>query len=118
MAESDSTVGRARRLRKHMSLPEVLFWKAVRKFQAGIKFRRQHPFGPYILDFYCLELKFAVEIDGAGHEFTVEHDARRDAYLNSRGVRVLRVPAKAILENLEGVLDLIVIEARRSSPGP
>ena len=48
-----------------MSLPEVLFWKVVRRNGVGLKFRRQHPFGPYILDFYCLELKFAVEIDGA-----------------------------------------------------
>ncbi|HWE46933.1 MAG TPA: DUF559 domain-containing protein [Caulobacteraceae bacterium] len=114
--ESDSTVGRARRLRKRMSLPEVVFWKAVRREQTGLKFRRQHPVGPYILDFYCAELKVAIEIDGAGHDFTAEYDTRRDAFLRSRGINVVRVPAKAILENPHGILELIIAEARRTSP--
>jgi very-short-patch-repair endonuclease len=100
-----------------MTLPEVLFWQAVRRNGAALKFRRQHVFGPYILDFYCLELKFAVELDGAWHEFKVEHDARRDAYLASHGVRVFRVPARSVLENLDGLLEIIVAEARKSSPG-
>ena len=72
--------------------------------------------GPYILDFYCAELKVAIEIDGAGHEFAGAYDAARDAFLRERGIHVIRVPAKAILDNLDGLLQLVIAKARRTSP--
>ncbi|MDZ4308027.1 endonuclease domain-containing protein, partial [Allopontixanthobacter sp.] len=61
------TVKRARKLRSEMSLPEVLLWREMRKRPTGLKFRRQHPAGIYILDFFCAKAKLAIEIDGFAH---------------------------------------------------
>jgi len=60
---------------------------------AGYKFRRQHQEGPYYLDFYCLEAKLAIELDGFGHGLPEqqEHDSRRDAFLATRGILVKRI---------------------------
>ena len=72
----------------------------------GIRFRRQHPVGPFILDFFCEAARLAVEIDGAGHDHPdqARHDARRTEWLALRGVTVMRVSARAVLDNLDGVL--------------
>ena len=95
-----------------MTFPEVLLWQALRGGQVGgLRFRRQHPIGPYVLDFYCPALRLAVEIDGAAHDNPdrAGRDLRRDAWLAGQGIRVLRVPAADILseEKREGVLDTI-----------
>jgi very-short-patch-repair endonuclease len=58
----------ARRLRRTMSLPEVLLWTQLRGKPLGIKFRKQHPVGDYVVDFYCAEKQLAVEIDGIAHD--------------------------------------------------
>ena len=103
-----------------MTLPEVLFWKAVRGRSSRLKFRRQHPFGPFIIDFYCLELKLAVEIDSSFHATRerAEHDARRDAFLRAHGVRVHRVPAGAVLNDIDGVLEVIYDKFLPRPKGP
>src|SRR3954469_10158826 len=63
------TFKRARALRRAMTLPEVLLWQALRGGQVGgLRFRRQHPIGHYVLDFYCPALRLAVEVDGAAHD--------------------------------------------------
>jgi very-short-patch-repair endonuclease len=63
------TLKRARQLRRAMTLPEVLLWQAIRPSVMRLgRFRRQHPFGPYILDFFSPSLNLAVEIDGSGHD--------------------------------------------------
>src|SRR5215210_7859808 len=103
------TFKRAKALRREMSLPEVVLWQVLRGNRLnGLRFRRQHPIGPYILDFYCPSTRLAVEIDGFAHDNPrqVEHDERRDAWLASRGVKVLRVAAAGVLKDyhLEGVL--------------
>jgi very-short-patch-repair endonuclease len=100
----------ARKLRSEMSLPEIILWREFRKRPSGLKIRRQHPAGHYVLDFYCATARLAIEIDGAGHdgEEAARYDARRSAFLKSQGVATLRVPAKAVLENLEGALARIV----------
>jgi very-short-patch-repair endonuclease len=75
----------------------------------GLKFRRQHPVGPYIIDFYCAELRLAIELDGGQH-FTVEglaYDRRRTGYLAARGVRVFRFTNSELIENTEGVLETL-----------
>jgi very-short-patch-repair endonuclease len=90
-----------------MTLPEGLLWRELRNAKlAGLKFRRQHPFGPYIFDFYCDERKLAVEIDGAWHEQPdqIRHDERRTAFLVERGLIVHRIAAIDVLKNLEGAL--------------
>ncbi|HCF24591.1 MAG TPA: hypothetical protein DER67_03475 [Novosphingobium sp.] len=104
------TLIKARKLRRDMSLPEVLLWQELRKRPAELKFRRQHPAGIYILDFYCAAARLAIEVDGWGHDSADvrKKDAARSKYLRSQQVATLRVPAKAVLENLEGALARIV----------
>src|SRR3984957_9538215 len=89
------TLKRARQLRREMTLPEVLLWEQIRGGRLnGLRFRRQHPIGPYILDFYCASARMAVEIDGAGHDHESQwtHDNRRDRWL---GEKVLASIAQA-----------------------
>ena len=99
-----TTKDRAKGLRRQMSLPEVLLWKAIkgRKLE-GMQFRKQHPIGPYVLDFYCDAKSLAVEVDGGSHDFgdRPERDERRDTWLSERGVRTLRLTASLILEDVD-----------------
>ncbi len=114
-----ATVAKARDLRRRLSLPEVILWTAIRgRRLAGVRFRRQHPVGPYILDFYCEAVQLAVEVDGSGHEDPdrARHDARRTVWLNAQGIAVLRIPAREVLGNLEGVL--ANLKARTANPPP
>ena len=111
------TRDRARELRGRMSLPEVLLWIALRKRQAdGLRFRRQHPIGPYILDFYCEEAKFAVEVDGEAHGCgdNPRRDARRDAWVGEQGVHTFRLPASEVLRSPDDAVTMIkaAVEAR------
>src|SRR5260221_406788 len=103
-----------------MTLPEVVLWQALRGTRLnGLRFRRQHPMGPYVLDFYCPSARLAVEVDGAAHDHPerASHDARRDEWLAERHVRVLRFLAADVLEDesLEGVLAMIAEGA--AAPG-
>ena len=99
-----TTKDRAKVLRAAMSLPEVLLWKAIkgRKLH-GLQFRRQHPLGPYVLDFYCEAEKLAVEVDGGSHDFgdRPTRDERRDAWLLAKGVRTVRLSAALVLKDLD-----------------
>ena len=82
-----------------MTPQELGLWLRVKNRQlGGFKFRRQHPIGPYILDFYCAEAKLAVEIDGQTHWSPEQerHDARRDAYFRAMGIETLRLSAEAL----------------------
>lgn len=106
---------RAKELRRTMSLPEVLLWRELRRQRMdGLRFRRQHPVGPYILDFYCDEVKLAVEIDGEGHHFGSRpvRDRIRDAWLARNGVHTLRLPARYVLKEMQDALETIVRVAR------
>ena len=109
MRAPDRTFQRARHLRRGMSLPEIVLWQALRKLRlGGLRFRRQHPIGPYILDFYCPAARLAIEVDGFVHDTVAEahRDARRQEWLAQRGERVLRLRASDVLkdQNLEGAL--------------
>jgi very-short-patch-repair endonuclease len=101
-----STIAKARRLRRTMSLPEVLLWQEVRKRPDGFKWRKQHRAGPFILDFVCLEARLAIEVDGEAHDrgSNPAHDEARDEWLMAQGYRTLRIPARDILGNMEGAL--------------
>jgi adenine-specific DNA-methyltransferase len=86
---------------------EVLLWRLLRSRQlAGIKFRRQHQFGPYILDFYAHEPRLVIELDGNGHALPerVALDAERTAFLESFGLTVFRFANTAVLQETEAVL--------------
>lgn len=100
----------AKRLRKEMTPPEVGLWLALRKNEAGLRFRKQHPAGRYVLDFYCAPARLAMEVDGEAHERgdRLRRDEKRDAWLATEDVRVLRYPASEVLANLEGVVSEIV----------
>jgi very-short-patch-repair endonuclease len=93
-----------------MSLPEVVLWQQLRGRPGGLKFRRQHPAGPYVLDFYCEKARLCIEVDGAAHDLgdSPARDVRRDAWLADAGIRTVR----DVLQNLESVLRLIVLECR------
>jgi very-short-patch-repair endonuclease len=83
-----------------------MLWRVLRNRQiAGAKFRRQHQFGPYILDFYCPDAHLAVELDGDSHALGKQEsrDEIRTDYLASRNLRVLRFTNREVLDSLEGV---------------
>jgi very-short-patch-repair endonuclease len=94
----------AKRLRREMSLPEILLWRQLR--HETIRWRKSHPAGPYALDFYCAPARLAIEVDGEAHERGDRpmRDAKRDAWIAEQGVLTLRIPAVEILRNLDGVL--------------
>ena len=104
------TLKRARKLRSEMSLPETILWRELRKRPGGFKYRRQHPAGQFILDFYCAAARLAIEVDGHSHDGHVaaKADAARGQFLRSQGVATLRVPVSAVLGNLEGAVLRIV----------
>jgi very-short-patch-repair endonuclease len=98
-----------------MSQPERILWQALRKGRMGLRFRRQHPAGPFVLDFYCDSAKLCVEVDGAGHDFTQRQDAARDRWLSRQGVRTLRIAAREIYEDLDAVVRMIVAAGQAPS---
>ena len=108
----------ARALRLDMTLPEMLLWQELRKRQTGYKWRKQHPSGFYVLDFYCDAAKLCVELDGRAHdvEEQARKDAGRDRWLLSKGIMTLRIPAIEVLRNLAGVLAHIDAHARERAP--
>ncbi|PAX06507.1 endonuclease domain-containing protein [Sphingomonas lenta] len=111
------TQRQTKQLRREMSLPEVLLWRELRKRE--VRWRKGHPAGPYTLDFYCAPALLAVEVDGEAHgrDDRPERDAVRDAWLEERKVRVLRIAAPDILRDLDAVLRFILAEsASRRSP--
>ena len=118
MRTQDLTLKRARRLRRVMTPPELGLWLRLKNRQlGGYRFRKQHPVGPYILDFYCPEARLAVEVDGYSHsvEGAAEHDARRDAWLRGQGVEVFRISAD--LAKAPGVAAAAILEVlRRHAP--
>ena len=116
-----NTIGKARKLRRQLSLPEGLLWRELRGRRMGPRFRKQHPAGPFfVLDFACLEAKLAIEIDGDAHDRgdRPARDEGRDEWLANHGFRTLRIPAKEVLQDVQAVVAFIVseCEALNSSP--
>ncbi len=93
-------------------MPERFLWSQLRANQVGgLHFRRQHPVGPYILDFYCAQAELAIELDGFSHDECEQHDAERTRYLESLGMRVVRFSNDEVLNNLRDVVHRIACEA-------
>ncbi len=129
---------RARQLRKDSTWAEKRLWRLLRSRRlAGYKFRREHPMGPYFLDFYCIEARVAVESDGFQHGFPAQqsHDRQREAYLAAKGIVVKRIwnshlaqarEREAFVENLRRLLqkrvphpgDAVLPRYRREPDGP
>ena len=110
-----SAVARARALRRSMTVPERIVWSRIRGGALGFRFRRQHPFGAYILDFYCPDLHLCVEIDGQEHSERISRDAVRDAALAASGVRTLRISASDVMRDTDACLQWLWEECKRMS---
>jgi very-short-patch-repair endonuclease len=109
----------AQRLRRDMSIPERVLWKDLRdRGLAGLKFRRQHPLGPYLADFYCDEASLVVEIDSSFHLGRVEEDRRRTAWIEQQGIAVIRTSASEISSDIHMVLDWTRRNAESRLPLP
>jgi very-short-patch-repair endonuclease len=110
---------RRRALRRNSTEAEALLWSCLRaKRFAGFKFRRQHPCGPYILDFYCPSQRLAIELDGGQHFEAARqtYDDRRTAHLQRRGIGLLRFTNDVLFTEREGVLDAIALALGDPSP--
>lgn len=109
---------RARDLRQRMTPTERVLWERLRDRQvAGFKFRRQHPLGPYIADFYCAAARLVVEVDGGIHRGQREDDAARTAQFEAFRYRVLRFSNEQVLGNVEQALASIERLCQERSDG-
>ena len=107
----------ARDLRAHQTDAENLLWGMLRNRRLlGLKFRRQYPLDPYILDFYCHDAMLAIELDGGQHAERQPYDLQRTAYLKRRGVRVLRFWNNEVLQETESVLERIYLTLKSLAP--
>ena len=107
---------RARELRRSGTKPEAKLWHVLRGSPLGVSFRRQHPVGPYILDFYSSALKLAIELDGDQHCRRLSYDERRTQFLKSKGIHVIRFWNIELNENFEGVCERIAEAIRELTP--
>jgi len=104
-------IQRARQLRRAATPPEQILWSVLRgRRLGGLKFRRQDPIGPFVVDFCCRDQKLIVELDGMSHEDKAEYDRRRTQWLEQQGYRVIRV-TNADVNDLDAVARLIAREA-------
>ncbi len=91
-------------LRKNMTVTESLLWDRLRNKQIGFKFRRQHSIDIYIVDFYCVEKKLIIELDGKVHLKNKDYDKERDNYLKSLGINVFRIKNEEVENNIDKVI--------------
>ena len=104
----------ARQMRKALTPPEWLLWERLKARQPeGPAFRRQYALGPYVLDFYCIRARLAIEVDGSLHhgDDAEARDARRDAWMVEQRIEVYRVPAADVFADVDGVADGIILLA-------
>jgi very-short-patch-repair endonuclease len=102
-----------------MTPPEWILWSHIRNWRdIGYKFRRQHPIGPYVVDFACLSSRLVIEVDGEIHDYMRTHDATRQHYLECLGHRVLRFQAVDVFRDIDAVLDAIYAQVSLAPPLP
>jgi very-short-patch-repair endonuclease len=120
MSGNHSPRSRARRLRKDQTPAESRLWFELRNRRfVGHKFRRQHPLGPYVADFYCHEAALIIELDGESHLGRETYDRQRQDWLEAQGFKVLRFYNNDIPANLDEMLECIFRECRsRTAPKP
>ena len=117
--QNKTTITFARQLRKSSTDAELLLWKNLRnrRFE-NIKFRRQQPFGPYIVDFVATEKRLVIELDGGQHAKNRATDLNRDQFMESEDFKVLRFWNNEVLLNTEGVLERIREVILKDTPSP
>ena len=98
---------KARYLRQEETKAEKILWEQLRNNKLGIKFRRQHPIGSYVLDFYAPSLGLAIELDGDVHRESKEYDKERTKYLSTQKIQVVRFWNKEVEQDLANVLNQI-----------
>lgn len=102
---TDGKYREARRLRREMTDSERLLWARLRRNQInGLHFRRQHVISGFIVDFYCIKAKLAMEVDGGIHNLQSQQDTIRDDILNSHGIRVKRVTNDRVVSSINDVI--------------
>ena len=102
------TFEKAKDLRQEQTQTEIILWSKLRNRQfEGLKFRRQHPVGQFVVDFYCHEKRLVVEVDGGIHEKedVKERDENREFELKNFGLRIIRIKNEEIEQNIEKVLE-------------
>jgi very-short-patch-repair endonuclease len=107
----------ARQLRAESTDAERKLWSRLRNKQlGGVKFRRQHPIGPFVVDFYCSNARLVIELDGSQHRDITgaQYDERRSRWLSEQGYRVLRFPNADVFKNLAGVMEGIWLALKES----
>jgi very-short-patch-repair endonuclease len=112
---------RARQLRSEATDAERLLWRELREFKRhGFHFRRQGPIGPYVADFVCHSVKLIIELDGGQHNDATnrEHDAKRTAFLESRGYRVVRIWNVELFADPGSIANYILAIAKERYPRP
>jgi very-short-patch-repair endonuclease len=106
-------------LRQKLTPAEKRLWQALRGSKlGGFKFRRQHPVGSFILDFYCPACKLVIELDGAIHNYQADYDAARTEHLEAYGYTVMRFQNEEVMQELEKVLERIFQALITLSPSP
>jgi len=98
----------ARQMRRTPTPAEAVLWRALRGGALGVRFRRQHPVGRIILDFYCPAARLVIEVDGDYHDLQPERDAARTEVLEAFDIRVIRFRNEEVLHDLPRVLDTIL----------
>ena len=103
---------RARQLRQDSSIPERVLWSMLRDRRlAGLKFRRQHPIGPFVVDFFCEQAQIVIELDGESHVGRADEDQRRSVWVQSQGLQVLRI----MIDDLQQSPDAVAQEIARAA---
>jgi len=105
-------------LRKEATDAERFLWRFLRGKQLGVKFRRQHPFNSFVLDFVCLERKLVIELDGGQHAETASADNERMRFLQVAGFRVLRFWNNQVFQETEAVIETIMAALAKPHPHP
>jgi very-short-patch-repair endonuclease len=114
LRDKNEVVLRARALRRIMTLPEGVLWRVLRRRPEGFKFRRQHPVGRFIADFYCPAAALIIEVDGEAHNMPdrPQRDAQRDVWMREQGLRVFRIAARDVMSDETAVVAAILAECR------
>ena len=109
----------AKTLRRNQTDAEKKLWDHLRNRElANFKFRRQHPIGSYIADFYCAEKKPLIELDGGQHLIQTKKDEKRTQAINQMGCQVLRFWDHEVLQDIDTVLEAILLHLNDPHPNP